>query len=69
MNKLTLKDNTISYCFTLYIIGGLCHLVAYDSVLGTCFPLRTACLLIYVNVVSIKILSLNFLYKNYTVPL
>ena len=26
MNKLTLKDETISYWFTLFIFGGPCHL-------------------------------------------
>ena len=26
INKLTFKDNTISYCFALFIFGGPCHL-------------------------------------------
>ena len=37
VNKLTLKDNTFSYCFTLFICGGPCHLFQLQSY----FPLRT----------------------------
>ena len=41
INKLTLKDDTISCCFTLFICGGPCHLssshLASNCVLGTLF--------------------------------
>ena len=38
INKLTLKDNTVSYCFTLFIFGGPCHLsVGPNLVLGAFF--------------------------------
>ena len=36
INKVTLNDNTLSFCFTLFICGGPCHLVS-NSVLGTLF--------------------------------
>ena len=38
INKLTLKDNTISYSFTLFICGGPCHLSSFKqlcAVIGT----------------------------------
>ena len=30
-NKLTLKDNTVSYCFPLFIWGGPCHLSSFKQ--------------------------------------
>ena len=36
-NKLILKNNTVSYCFTLLTFGGPCHLSSF-SVLWTLFP-------------------------------
>ena len=47
INKLTLKGNTISYCFTLCIFGGPCHLSSFKVLWGPYFPLRTACLFSY----------------------
>ena len=29
INKLTIKDSTVSYCFTLLICGGPCHLSSF----------------------------------------
>ena len=34
INKLTLKDNTISYCFTLFIGGGPCLLFSFKQCSG-----------------------------------
>ena len=35
LNKQTeLKDNTISYCFSLYICGGPCHLSSFKQCSG-----------------------------------
>ena len=33
-DKLTLKNNTISYCFTLFIFGGPCHISRYKQCSG-----------------------------------
>ena len=41
INKLTLKNNTVSYCFTLFIYGGPCHL-STNKFLRLYFPLWTA---------------------------
>ena len=41
-NKLTLKDNTISFSFTLFMCGGPCRPSIYKQ-WGHDFPLRTAC--------------------------
>ena len=48
INKLTLKDNTVSYCFSLFICGGPCHLSGFKRCSGDLiFTLRTACLISY----------------------
>ena len=39
INKLTLKDNTVSYCCTLFEAGKVAGSATYYQ----CFPLRTAC--------------------------
>ena len=54
INKLTLKDSTISYSFTLFIFGGPYHLSSFTV------P-RDVILLININ---IKIISLNFFSKT-----
>ena len=42
MNKLTLKDNTISHCFTLFIFGGPCHLSSFRQCYGNIiFPQKS----------------------------
>ena len=80
LNKLTLKDNKISYCFMLFIFGGPCHL---SSVLGTIFSSEnrffsqlwnSIIFLSYyypINIVNIKILCLCAVSspKLHTAPL
>ena len=39
MNKLTLKDNTVSYCFALFICGGPCHLSSFKQCSGNLISL------------------------------
>ena len=34
INKLTLKDNTVSYCFTSFKCGGPCHLSSFTQCSG-----------------------------------
>ena len=34
INKVTLKDNTVSYCFTLFICGGPCHPSSFKQCSG-----------------------------------
>ena len=44
LNKLILNDNTLSYCFTLFICGGPCHPSSFKQCSG---DLGTASLLTY----------------------
>ena len=37
INKLILKDNTVSYCFTLFICGRPCHLSSFRQYSWTLF--------------------------------
>ena len=43
INKLTLKDNTVSYCFTLFTCGGPCHLSSFKTVFWTLFFFLSFC--------------------------
>ena len=64
----------VSYCFTLFICGGPCHLSRFKQCsVGPYIPLSTACLFTWGGKVDFFILciitlSLNFHSKNYTVP-
>ena len=60
-NKLTLKDNTISCCLILLICGGPCHRSVYLFSYGenTYFSWYHQ----VIDIVNIKILSLNFFSK------
>ena len=75
ISKLTSKNNTFSYCFTLFILGGPCHLfwLQTEFLRGPCFPLRTASLFSYgkinfyfclIHISNITIRSLNVFSKT-----
>ena len=73
IHKLILKDNTVSYCFTLCICGGPCHL----SGVKPCFPQRAACLFSYwknkyvwlcIKIVNNQIYSFNFFCETTQCP-
>ena len=83
INILTLKNNTTSYCFTLFICGRSCHLWSFKQCSGLYFILRAPCLfqlwrkwlllcLCYyyyiINTVNIIILSLNYFSKTTWCP-
>ena len=59
INKLTLKENTIAYCFTLFICDPSTFL-ASSSVLGPYFPLRTGCLFTYMELYHYLICIFKF---------
>ena len=75
INKLTWKDNTISYCFILLICGGPCHLANFKQYFGDLIFLLEQ--LVYsaienkyffnyflINILSVNILSFNFFFKT-----
>ena len=69
INKLTIKDKAISYCFTLFISGRPCHLSSFKHCSGTLFSSKNSLFIrwwkkININIVNMKILSLNFYFKT-----
>ena len=69
LNKLTLKDTTVSYCFILFLCGGPCHLqtVFWDLIFlweQLVYSVYKMFLIDLINIVNIKILSSNFFSKT-----
>ena len=64
-HKLTIKDNTTSYCSTLFTCGGPCHLSSFKQCSIPYVFLWEQLLYCYlINIVIIKILSLSFFSKT-----
>ena len=74
INKLTFKDNTNSYGLTLFICGGPCRLSSFtlcsgDLIFILVYSVWNILIRLYlyhylINIVNIKILSLNFFSKT-----
>ena len=62
INKLTSKDNTISYCFTLFTCGGPCRLSSFKQCSGDLIFLWE--LLVY----SLEFVLLPHWYKGVWIP-
>ena len=69
MSKLTLKNNTASSCFTLFIFGGPCHLYSLRQFsCGSYFPLRAACSSVTeenICIITVFVILLHWYCKYY----